>query len=210
MFEIPSLKYKYSDLEPYIDEETMRLHHTKHHQTYVDKLNVALEPYPDLAKQTIEELLRDVTKIPEVVRQAVINNGGGHYNHCRFWESINPNTGELREQTITTFEKAFINLTGFKEQFKTAALGHFGSGWVWVVVDASQLKIVTSANQNTPWSNGPSMGRASQIPILTLDLWEHAYYLKYQNRRADYVDAFFKIINWEQVEKNIANQQEML
>lgn len=199
MHEIPSLNYKYSDLEPYIDEETMRLHHTKHHQAYVDKLNAALETYPDLAKLSVEELLSNLDKVPEAIRQAVINHGGGHYNHSFFWSILSPNGGQPAEKTITALEKAFVNVEGFKEQFKAAALGHFGSGWVWVVADNSQLKIVTSPNQNTPWSAGLR-------PILTLDLWEHAYYLKYQNRRTDYVDAFFNIINWEQVEKNVAQQ----
>jgi Fe-Mn family superoxide dismutase len=200
MHEIPSLKYKYSDLEPYVDEETMRLHHTKHHQAYVDKLNTALEAYPDLAQLSVEELLRDVSKIPEAIRQTVINNGGGHYNHSFFWEVIGTNGAGPQERTITAFEEAFVNLDGFKERFKAAALGHFGSGWTWVVKNGDKLEIVTTVNQNTPWSNGLK-------PILTLDLWEHAYYLKYQNRRADYVDAFFKIINWEQVEKNLPTGQ---
>lgn len=199
MFQIPTLKYKYSDLEPYIDEETMRIHHTKHHQTYVDKLNAALEKYPDLMTRSIDEILRDTSQVPSEVRQTVINNGGGHYNHCRFWEALAPAGGEPGEKTLAMFDKYFGGLEGFKEKFKTASLNHFGSGWTWLVADKDSLAIVTSINQDTPWSTG-------RIPLLTLDLWEHAYYLKYQNRRAEYVDNFFHIINWQQVEENIANK----
>lgn len=200
MHEISSLKYKYSDLEPYIDEETMRIHHTKHHQTYVDKLNAALESYPDLAKLPVEELLRDVSKIPEVIRSAVINNGGGHFNHSFFWNSISPNSGQPLEQTITLIERDFTSFDNFTKILKEMALKLFGSGWVWLTVDnAGKLNITSSPNQDIVSG-----------AVLALDLWEHAYYLKYQNRRADYIDAFFKIINWDQVERGIASQLKML
>lgn len=199
MYEIPSLRYKYSDLEPYIDEETMRLHHTKHHQTYVDKLNAALESHSDLFKLSIEDLLRDLNQVPEQARTAVRNHGGGHYNHSFFWTVIGPSGGAPREQTIAALDKFFNSYDGFKEKFSAAAANHFGSGWTWLVKNNDRLEIVTSANQDTPLSEG-------QVPILTLDLWEHAYYLKYQNRRAEYIEAFFKIINWDEVEKRIAGE----
>lgn len=197
MYEISSLKYKYSDLEPHLNEETMRIHHTKHHQTYVDKLNAALEPYPDLAKLSVGELLSDLTKVPEAIRQAVINNGGGHFNHSFFWEIIGPNGGKPLEQTVTLIDRDFGNFANFEKSFKDAATKLFGSGWTWLILDkAKKLTIISTPNQDVP------LGQL----VLAIDLWEHAYYLKYQNRRAEYIDAFFKIINWDQVEKNIAGK----
>lgn len=197
MHQVPTLKYKYSDLEPHFDEATMRLHHTKHHQAYVDKLNAALESYPDLAAKSIEALLADLSQVPSEIRQAIVNHGGGHYNHCRFWEALSPNGGTPREQTIAALDRDFGGVDNFKEKFKAAALGHFGSGWAWLVQADDHLQIVTTVNQDAPWSQGKKI-------VLPLDVWEHSYYLKYQNRRADYVDAFFNLINWEQVELNIA------
>lgn len=200
MHEIPSLNYKYSDLEPYIDEETMRVHHTKHHQAYVDKLNAALEPFPDLAQEPIENLLRDLSKVPETIRQTVINNGGGHYNHSLFWQVIGPAavSGEPREQTITALDQFFGGAEGFKEKFLAAATGHFGSGWAWLAVRDGRLEIMSTANQDSPLSQG-------WRPVLALDVWEHAYYLKYQNRRPEYAEAFFKVINWGAVEEKLVS-----
>lgn len=184
----------------------MRLHHLKHHQTYVDKLNGALEKYPDLAAKPLAELLLNLEKVPEAIRPAVRNNGGGHFNHSLFWSMLKAPAdvathGEPtpREQTITLLDDNFESYEGFKKKFKEAALGQFGSGWAWLVLEANgQAAVVSTPNQDGPVAEGRKI-------LLGLDVWEHAYYLKYQNRRADYVDAFFHIINWDQVEKNLKN-----
>lgn len=208
MHQVPNLNYKYSDLEPYIDEETMRIHHTKHHQAYVDKLNAALEQHSELVTKPLEELLKNLETVPEDIRLAVRNHGGGHWNHAFFWEILRPATESQgskagpREKTIGLIDEAFGNLEEFKKQFKEAALGRFGSGWAWVVLPATSLEtgdhgkiqITTTTNQDTPISQG-------QTPIIGVDVWEHAYYLKYQNRRADYLDAFWQVLNWEKVEE---------
>ena len=203
MHEIPSLKYKYGDLEPHFDEETMRIHHTKHHQTYVDKLNLALQNYPDLAKKNIFDLMRDLNVVPEEIRTAVKNNGGGHLNHTLWWEFITPETTFPSEKTITILDEAFGGVDVFKQKFKEAALNHFGSGWVWLIRDAGGLKIISTSNQDLPIGESPPIGEADKKVIIGIDLWEHAYYLKYQNRRADFIDAFLKVINWLQIEQNI-------
>ena len=199
MHEIPNLKYKYGDLEPHFDEQTMRLHHTKHHQAYVDKLHAVLEKYPDLAKKSVEELLKDLNNVPEDIRTAVRNHGGGHYNHSLFWEMLAPHSGDreplLHEKTITLLDRAFVNFEGFKRRFKEAVLARFGSGWAWLTLDQlGKVEIISTANQDTPLSDDKKI-------LLGLDVWEHAYYLKYQNRRADYIDAWFKVINWAYVEQ---------
>ncbi len=176
----------------------MRLHHTKHHQAYVDKLNAALEKYPDLARKPVEELLKDLNGVPEDIRMAVRNHGGGHYNHSLFWEMLAPNTSGKeptpREKTVTLIDEAFINFEGFKRKFKEAALACFGSGWAWLTLEAGRLEIVSTGNQDNPISEGKKV-------LLGLDVWEHAYYLKYQNRRADYIDAWFKVVNWPYIEQ---------
>lgn len=201
MHEVPSLPYKYSDLEPYIDEETMRIHHTKHHQAYVDKLNAALERYPDLQRKSIHDLMADLSAIPEEIRPVVQNNGGGHLNHLMFWEMVGPAGTSPHEQTISLIDAAFGSLDNFKAKFKEAALGRFGSGWAWLVLTPERtLQIITTQNQDTPWSEG-------KRPVLGIDVWEHAYYLKYQNRRADYIEAFWNVVNWSTVEKNIASER---
>ena len=204
MHTLPSLPYDYAALEPYIDEATMKLHHTKHHQTYVDKLNAALEKYPELAAKSLEDLVRDLAAVPAEVKTAVKNHGGGHYNHSLFWEMLAPYSGAEPKPTgdlAVAIDQTFGDLTKFKEAFKTSSLAVFGSGWTWLVVDQNkpttesagrQLKIVNTANQENPITGG-------QTPILGLDVWEHAYYLKYQNRRPEYVDNFFNIINWQKV-----------
>ena len=187
-YTLPDLPYAYDALEPYIDEETMHLHHDKHHNTYVTNLNAAIEKYPELGEKTIEELLTDI-------KTAVRNNGGGHANHSFFWEIMAPNaggepTGEIKE----AINEAFGDFSSFKEEFKKAAAGRFGSGWAWLVMENGKLAITSTANQDSPLMEG-------KTPILGLDVWEHAYYLKYKNVRPDYIAAFWNVINWDEVNK---------
>ncbi len=181
MHTLSPLPYAYEALEPYIDEQTMRIHHLKHHQAYVDKLNAALEKFPELQNKTLEDLLGNLEAVPEAIRGAVRNHGGGHWNHTFFWKILDPASPAGGPGSTLTEE--------IKKQFKDSALACFGSGWTWLVKKPNdQFSIINTANQDTPISAG-------QTPILGLDLWEHAYYLKYQNRRAEYVDAFFQIID---------------
>jgi Fe-Mn family superoxide dismutase len=191
---LPALPYAYNALEPYIDEQTMQIHHTKHHQTYVDKLNAALEGYDDLQKKSAEDLLRDLNSIPEKIRTAVRNHGGGHANHSFFWPLLWKEV-DFGGEVAAAIKVKFGDYDTFKEQFSNAAALLFGSGWAWLVVNNGELEITTTPNQDSPLSQG-------HIPILGLDVWEHAYYLKYQNRRPDYINAFFNIINWEKVDEN--------
>ncbi|AEJ24872.1 superoxide dismutase [Mn] [Streptococcus equi subsp. zooepidemicus Sz35] len=189
---LPDLPYAYDALEPYFDTETMTLHHDKHHATYVANTNAALEKYPELG-ENLEELLADVSSIPADIRQAVINNGGGHLNHALFWELLSPEKQEVSADVAAAIDDAFGSFAAFKEQFTAAATGRFGSGWAWLVVNkAGQLEITSTANQDTPISEGKQ-------PILALDVWEHAYYLNYRNVRPNYIKAFFEIINWKKV-----------
>lgn len=193
---LPPLGYAFDALEPYIDAKTMEIHHGKHHQTYVTKLNEALADYPDLQKAPVEELLKDLSKVPEKIRGAVRNHGGGHYNHTLFWQCLKKDSKPLNEdgQLIKAFGELFSSEDDAKEQFAKAAMGVFGSGWLWIVVNKDkELKMVSTPNQDSPLSNG-------QTPLFGIDLWEHAYYLKYQNKRADYVQAFGKVLNWEFIE----------
>ncbi|HHX8838286.1 TPA: superoxide dismutase [Enterococcus faecium] len=194
-YTLPDLPYAYDALEPYIDEETMYLHHDKHHNTYVTNLNSAIEKYPELGEKTIEELLSDMDAIPTDIKTAVRNNGGGHANHSFFWEIMAPNaggepTGEIKE----AINEAFGDFSSFKEEFKKAAAGRFGSGWAWLVMENGKLAITSTANQDSPLMEG-------KTPILGLDVWEHAYYLKYKNVRPDYIAAFWNVINWDEVNK---------
>ncbi len=193
--ELPKLGYEYDALEPYIDARTMEIHLTKHHQTYVDKLNAALEKHPELQDKTTEELLKDLNKIPEDIRTAVRNHGGGHFNHSMFWKLLKKDV-KMSEKVNVAIDESFGNFDNFKKAFTDAALNRFGSGWAWLVMNNGKLEIVSTANQDCPISDGKK-------PILDIDVWEHAYYLKYQNKRAEYVENFFKIINWEEVEKNM-------
>ncbi|MBI2414398.1 superoxide dismutase [candidate division WWE3 bacterium] len=195
-FKLPTLKYSYDALEPYIDAKTMEIHYTKHHAAYIANLNKALENFPQLQEKTIEELLSNLESIPTEIRQAVINHGGGHYNHSLFWEIMSPTSTKLpTEKLLSEIVKTFTSFENFKFEFSKAATSRFGSGWAWLVVDKdSTLKVVSSANQDSPISQG-------QKPILGLDVWEHAYYLNYQNKRADYIEAFWNIIDWVEVEK---------
>lgn len=194
-YTLPDLPYAYDALEPYIDEETMHLHYDKHHNTYVTNLNAAIEKYPELGEKTIEELLSDMDAIPTDIKTAVRNNGGGHANHSFFWEIMAPNaggepTGEIKE----AINEAFGDFSSFKEEFKKAAVGRFGSGWAWLVMENGKLAITSTANQDSPLMEG-------KTPILGLDVWEHAYYLKYKNVRPDYIAAFWNVINWDEVNK---------
>jgi Fe-Mn family superoxide dismutase len=197
-YELPPLPYAYDALEPYIDARTMEIHHTKHHQAYVDKLNEALDKHPEIADTPLEELLKNLSAVPEDIRTAVRNHGGGHYNHSLFWKMMTPALEGDREpqgQVKTAIWQAFGDFAKFREEFEKAALGRFGSGWAWLVLDANgKLAVVSTANQDNPISDGAK-------PLLGLDVWEHAYYLKYQNRRAEYVAAWWKVVNWEEVER---------
>lgn len=193
-YELPKLPYPYDSLEPYIDARTMEIHHSKHHAGYVNKVNAALEAFPDLISKPIEELLKDLDAIPEEIRTAVRNTGGGHANHVLFWENMAPGASEKPVGPLAdAIVDSFGEFEAFKEKFSATAAGHFGSGWAWLVIDGSGgLKVLSSANQDTPLSEGME-------PILTLDVWEHAYYLKYQNRRPDYITAWWNVVNWDQV-----------
>ncbi|WNF37756.1 superoxide dismutase [Bacillaceae bacterium IKA-2] len=194
-FTLPELPYAFDALVPHIDEETMKIHHGKHHNTYVTNLNNALDGHADLEGKSLDELLANLDALPEGIRNAVRNHGGGHANHTLFWEILSPNgggapTGELAE----AINSAFGSLDGFKEQFAKAAATRFGSGWAWLIVDNGQLKVTSTPNQDTPVMEG-------QTPVLGLDVWEHAYYLNYQNRRPDYISAFWNVVNWAEVAK---------
>lgn len=192
LYELAPLPFAYDALEPYIDAETMHLHHDKHHQAYVNNLNAALEKYPELTNQSIETLLTKLTELPEAIQTAVKNNGGGHANHDLFWKILTPpHQVEPAGAIKAAINKTFGDFETFKAAFKKAALGQFGSGWAWLVLNADQqLEICATPNQDSPLSAG-------KIPLIGLDVWEHAYYKKYSNLRADYVDAFWQVLNWQ-------------
>jgi len=197
--ELPALPYAFDALEPHIDARTMEIHHGKHHQAYVNNLNKALEGHADLQAKPIEDLLRNISTVPQDIRQAVINHGGGHANHSLFWKVMGPGgggepTGALADAISSTFG----SFGTFREQFTKAAASRFGSGWAWLVVQqGGKLAVTSSLNQDSPLSEG-------HTPILGLDVWEHAYYLKYQNRRPEYIDAWWKVINWNEVAARLA------
>lgn len=194
-YSLPNLPYAANSLEPSIDAMTMEIHHGRHHKTYVDNLNKALEGESSLANLPIEQLLRDISKVPEKIRQAVINNGGGHANHTMFWEIMGPGAGGKPSGPLADeINKTFGDFASFQAQIKQAGLGRFGSGWSWLVLAGGKLQVISSANQDSPYMNG-------QTPILGVDVWEHAYYLKYQNKRADYLDAWWNVVNWNAVAK---------
>ena len=191
-FEVPPLPYDYSALEPTIDEETMHLHHDKHHQAYVTQTNNALEG-TEFADKPIEEVLKDLSSVPEDKRTAVRNNGGGHYNHSLFWEWMSPDGGGEPDGDLrSAIDSAFGSFDEFKNKLKAAGVGQFGSGWAWLVHDGSGLAVVSTPNQDNPISDG-------KTPLLGVDVWEHAYYLKYNNRRPDYLDAWWNVVNWSKV-----------
>ncbi|HVK12381.1 MAG TPA: superoxide dismutase [Gemmataceae bacterium] len=195
---LPALPYAFNALEPHIDAQTMEIHSQRHHKAYVDNLNKALDGHPDLAGKSIEDLLRDIKSVPEAVRQPVINNGGGHHNHSLFWTIMGPGGGgEPSGPLADAIKAAFTDFAGFKAKVKENALGQFGSGWSWLVWDGSKLAAVKKPNQDSPLMDG-------HTPILGIDVWEHAYYLKYQNKRPDYVDAWWNTVNWKAVEENFS------
>jgi Fe-Mn family superoxide dismutase len=195
-FQLPPLPYDFGALEPHIDAQTMEIHHDRHHQAYINNLNGAIEKHPELGSKSIEELLKDLSAVPEDIRNVVRNNGGGHYNHSLFWEVMGPNGGgEPNGGVAGAINSAFGDYATFKDTLTKAAVGQFGSGWGWLVKDGSgKLSIFGRPNQDTPLSEGLT-------PILGVDVWEHAYYLKYQNKRPDYVGAWFNTINWDAVNK---------
>ena len=193
--ELPPLPYAFDALEPHVDARTMEIHHDKHHAAYVNNLNTALEAHPELQKKALADLLSDLNAVPEAISTAVRNNGGGHFNHGLFWKWMAANAGgEPAGALGKAIAQAFGGFAAFKDQFTKAAMGRFGSGWAWLVADASGgLKVVSTANQDTPLAD-------TMKPLLGLDVWEHAYYLKYQNRRADYVGAWWNVVNWAEVD----------
>lgn len=191
-FELPALPYAYDALEPHIDARTMEIHHTKHHQAYVNNANKALEGSA-FASKDVEEVLRNITAVPENIRQAVINNGGGHANHSLFWQIMGPGKGgEPKGDLAAAIEKDLGGFGAFKEAFANAAATRFGSGWAWLALADGKLNVYSTANQDSPLMQG-------HTPILGLDVWEHAYYLNYQNRRPDYIAAFWNVVNWDKV-----------
>jgi Fe-Mn family superoxide dismutase len=194
--ELPPLPYDYSALEPHIDTQTMQIHHDKHHAAYVNNLNAAIEKHPELGSKSAEELIKDLNNVPEDIRTAVRNNAGGHVNHTMFWQIMGPNGGgEPTGPIASAINEAFGSFEAFKQQFNDAGVKRFGSGWAWLIRDSSgKLAITSTANQDNPMSEG-------NYPILGNDVWEHAYYLKYQNRRPDYLSAWWNVVNWDEVNK---------
>jgi Fe-Mn family superoxide dismutase len=198
-FTLPPLPYPNDALEPHIDARTMEIHHTKHHQAYVNNLNAAIEKAPELAGKSLDELMRGVNSVPEAVRTAVRNNGGGHWNHTVFWDLMSSDGGgEPSGKVAQAIASAFGDFTKFKEQFAAAATGRFGSGWAWLINDGGKLSITSTPNQDNPLMDGKKA-------ILGLDVWEHAYYLKYQNRRPDYIAAWWNVVNWDAVAKRFGS-----
>ena len=199
-FTLPPLPYPADALEPSIDKMTMEIHHGRHHKAYVDNLNAALEGQAALASKPIVQLLREINQVPEAIRQKVINNGGGHANHTMFWEIMAKGGGQPSGPLAEAIKSTFGDLNAFKAKLKEAALGRFGSGWAWLVLADGKLQILSTGNQDSPFMK-------NQYPILGIDVWEHAYYLKYQNKRADYVDAWWNVVNWNAVAKRFAEAQ---
>lgn len=193
--ELPKLPYDYNALEPYVDEQTMNIHHTKHHQAYVNNLNAALDKHPELSDKSLLELIKDLDSVPEDIRTAVRNNGGGHLNHSMFWTLMQKAEGQMPEGAILeAINEKFGSYEEFKDVFSKAATTRFGSGWAWLVLKDGKLDVVSTANQDNPVSEG-------LVPVLGLDVWEHAYYLKYQNRRPEYIENWFNVVNWKEVSK---------
>ena len=192
MYILPKLDYPYDALEPYIDKETMLIHHTKHHKTYLDNLNDTLSQYPDFQMTDAESLLKNSTTLPENIKLKVINNGGGYVNHNLYWKTLSPNSSNHVGMLLKTLESTYGSIDIFKEKFSNAALTLFGSGWGWLVINSNKLEIISTSNQNNPISEG-------KAPILGIDVWEHAYYLKYQNKRVDYINAWWNIVDWKYV-----------
>ncbi|MGZ3556128.1 MAG: superoxide dismutase [Gemmatimonadaceae bacterium] len=197
-FALPPLPYDFAALEPHIDAKTMEIHHGKHHQTYVNNLNAAIEKAPELASKSLDDLMRGVNKVPEAVRTAVRNNGDGHWNHSMFWQIMAPKAGgEPGGNLGAAIKTAFGDFAKFRDQFGAAGVGRFGSGWAWLINTGGKLSIASTPNQDNPLMEG-------QKAIMGLDVWEHAYYLKYQNRRPDYIQAWWNVVNWKEVEKRFS------
>ncbi len=199
---LPPLPYEYAALEPHIDAQTMQIHHGKHHQAYVNNLNAALDKHPELLQWSLEDLLRKINQIPEDIRTAVRNNAGGHHNHSLFWTIMAPSArsgGESTGALADALKNTFGGVDRFKEQLAAAATSRFGSGWAWLVVSGGKLEVLSTPNQDSPLMDG-------KVPILGLDVWEHAYYLKYQNRRPDYIAAWWNVVNWAEVAKRFTAQ----
>lgn len=193
MFTLPKLNYEYNELEPTIDAQTMEIHHTKHHQGYINKLNAALEQHPELLKKEINEILRNFKNLPDEIKKAVRNNGGGHSNHTLFWSILSPEKTEPSGELLKAINDSFGSFETFKKQFEEATAAQFGSGWGWLVkTENNHMKIVTTPNQDSPLMD-------NQTPIFGVDVWEHAYYLNYQNRRPDYLSSIWDIVNWDRV-----------
>jgi Fe-Mn family superoxide dismutase len=198
-FTLPPLPYDFAALEPHIDARTMEIHHGKHHQTYVNNLNAAIEKAPELAKKSLDDLMRNVSSLPEAVRTPIRNNGGGHWNHSMFWQIMAPKAGgEPGGKLGQAITSTFGDFAKFREQFSAAGVGRFGSGWAWLINTGGKLSITSTPNQDNPLMEG-------QKAIMGLDVWEHAYYLKYQNRRPDYIQAWWNVVNWKEVEKRFAD-----
>ena len=196
-FTLPALPYATNALEPHIDAKTMEIHHDKHHAGYVNNLNAALEKAPNLAGKSLDDLVRDINSVPDAIRTAVRNNGGGHWNHSMFWQIMSPKGGgEPSGKLADGINKAFGDFTKFQEQFAAAAAGRFGSGWAWLVNDGGKLSIMSTPNQDNPLMDG-------KHAVMGIDVWEHAYYLNYQNRRADYIKAWWNVVNWGAVAANL-------
>ena len=197
-FQLPPLPYDFSALEPHIDAQTMEIHHDRHHQTYVNNLNGAIEKHPELGDKSVEELLGDLGSVPEDIRTVVRNNGGGHFNHSIFWQIMGPNAGgEPSGQVASAIGEAFGDFASFKDALTKAAVGQFGSGWGWLYLSGGKLTVKGFPNQDNPIMEGG-------VPILGVDVWEHAYYLKYQNKRPDYVAAWWNVVNWSAVEERLS------
>ena len=193
--ELPNLPYAYDALEPHFDKETMNIHHTKHHNTYITNLNAALEGHAELADKSVEELVANLNEVPEAIRTAVRNNGGGHANHTFFWTILSPNGGgQPVGELATAIEAKFGSFDAFKEEFAKAGATRFGSGWAWLVVNNGELEVTSTPNQDSPLTEG-------KTPVIGLDVWEHAYYLNYQNRRPDYIGTFWNVVDWNAAEK---------
>ena len=202
-YELPKLPYPYDALEPHIDAKTMEIHYTKHHQAYIDNVNKAIKG-TDLEKKTVEDLISDLSAVPENIRTVVRNNGGGHANHSFFWKIMGPNAGgEPKGKLADDIKSTFGSFNDFKEKFAAAGAGRFGSGWAWLVVNNGKLEICSAANQDNPLM-GKAIAGCEGRPVLGLDVWEHSYYLKYQNRRPDYIKAWWNVVNWDAVAKNYA------
>jgi Fe-Mn family superoxide dismutase len=198
-FTLPPLPYDFAALEPHIDARTMEIHHGKHHQTYVNNLNAAIEKAPELAKKSLDDLMRNVSSLPEAVRTPIRNNGGGHWNHSMFWQIMAPKAGgEPGGKLGQAITSTFGDFAKFREQFSAAGVGRFGSGWAWLINTGGKLSITSTPNQDNPLMEG-------QKAIMGLDVWEHAYYLKYQNRRPDYIQAWWNVVNWREIESRYAS-----